>query len=689
MMMLYQTLVLVAAFSFAKSQCPLKCSCFHVPIYPENGELLIFSTVKCSTLNINESLLVPNDTREIIFEGTNVDLELFTENKEFWNALPNLTRVEFNKCKIKSVENVSFNLERLKSLQISNSNLTESLCFNLTELLTLDLSQNKLTSVKNSFTFLVNLQVLNLSANHLVLTEKSFYGLNNLKSLDLSDNQIKQLSDKIFLPLTNLQYLNISKNRLKILNEEWFGNLIHLQQLDVSQNQLEKVIPGNLEFPNLMRLFLAENPNLGISKPPTLLIGMGSRLQTVDASNTGLENVPSALTHSIRALKLSKNSIVTISCGELDYYPLLQVLDFTSNKLKTIEDDALGRLESLTIVYLSENWMVNVPGSLPERLEILHLDKNYIGTIRFGDFLGLKQLELLNLSDNNITKIEENSFNHLLSLSSLDLSRNPLYIPPGLLTIPGKLQSLRLSGIPSLLPAKEVTFPLTTPEYLIILDLSYSPGLAHQLLADTAALAASRQLQELDLSVAGLEYIRSDLLHYLPQLRTLHLKGNPLNCTDLQWLAMWMRRQGEYENREVTCVYPGDIWGVPLIDLQGLDTKVTTTTYTETTITTTSEYQHSINVTEATTIYDNNTMNIEFYEVIGNNGTMMATSHHYYSEKISSLHHPGMLILILGVLLTTAILTVLTTQLSKKRRRQTATMMDMEVGNLPGVTELW
>ncbi|KAI4460055.1 astrocytic leucine-rich repeat molecule-related [Holotrichia oblita] len=695
-------LVTVSLAAMAKDyECPERCSCEQVPRYnlPISPEKVSVHARCRSPFNLTQ---LPDVVGKITFENSPIDLEVILDDLDYAFSL---TGLDFTNCSF-NASNVTFNSEQITHLSLRNSDLSSTvLALNLTNLEILDLSNDKVKVFKyRPYRTLSNLQVLNLSANGAhSIKDGYFTGLSDLKCLDLSNNNLSILNDKILLPLSNLQYLNLSNNRLEVLNEACFSSLLRLQQLDVSWNRLAKVVPGNLELPSLARLLLAGNPRLGNSRKPTLLVGTGRRLQTVDASRTGLKQVPAALTHSIRTLRLAGNSIKTINCGDLDTYPLLQVLDFASNELKQIEDDALGRLDSLSVLYLTDNKLSNIPKSLPEKLKVLHLERNRIKTLQSNDFQNLNQLETLLLCDNKITSIQENAFNSLFSIVSLDLSRNPLEnLPPGMLTTSGKLEILRLSGIPALPQLEEATFPLTSTEYLIILDLSKSPGLAHQLLGDTAALIAARELQELNLADTDIEYVRSDILHYLPQLRLLHLQGNPLNCTNLYWLAVWMRKQDEDVHAKVTCASPAEFWSIPLVDLQEIEDH---------------ELEHTTEISEqkSSTKFD---YNFTYFEqsfdlkVIKQNKSEIKNSDNksreyeiYESENTTTstgklamycagndhekiLAHPGMIILVFSLLATAVILVLITSRISKKRNLR-QTQSEMEVSSIPSVTELW
>lgn len=577
--------LVVAALGLAvqAAHCPDGCSCRE-------------SVLSCSG---PPAELLPGTTVVLSIHAAETPLDLLPLLEALRDAeLPNLFQLDLANCSIDSLANSSFNsLAHLRTLDLSHNYIGElpqdadSVYGNLTALRTLDLSGNLIRSVCGyPFRTLSALRLLNLSANAIeVISVDGLRGPELLQSLDLSANNLTELPDRVFVPLVSLQHLNLSGNKLRTLADGCFGSLLRLQQLDVSWNQLNHVAPSTLQaLPSLSRLLLADNPDLGGSvKEAALLVGTGRRLQTVDASRTGLKHVPATLTHSVRTLRLAGNVISAVRCGDLDSYPLLQLLDLTANKLNEIEEDALGRLEMLTVLYLTNNKLRAIPRSLPDRLEILHLEFNRIEQIVSGDLLGLPKLEVLLLNDNVIKVVQEGAFSQVSSLITLDLSNNPISILPGdTLAGPAQLQMLRLSELTVDPPAEDMAFPIPAPEHLVRLDLSGSSGLARQLLADTAALAAFRELQELNLANADLINIRSDLLHYLPQMHEFHLTGNRLNCTGLLWLALWMRRQDMLEYRQVTCFYPPELYGTLVVDLQDIDVQEITssTTFRTTTV---------------------------------------------------------------------------------------------------------
>ena len=479
----------------------------------------------------------------------------------------------------------------------------------------LDLSFNKISCLNNSvFSGLQSLRLLNLAGNNLEsLKGDCFHGMTSLQELDVSANHISSLDDGAFSELNNLQRLNLSGNRLHALGDQCFRGLLHLQQLDVSRNHISSVSPGTFQsMGSLMELILADNPVLGrLQQELMVLVGTGRRLQTVDVSRSGLTQVPAALTRSIRTLKLAGNSVTTIRCGDLDSYPLLQLLNLADNQLEELEEDALGRLEVLSTLYLSGNHLLIIPRSLPAGLITLHLQRNHIQQLNSSDLQGLPRLKHLSLRCSGIKVIQNGAFSQLTALETLDISENPLKSLPGNALSGPLMTVLRLSHLGGILSSvsdtKEMSFPVTSPERLEVLELDSSPALAQQLLADTAALAAFRQLRELNLINTGLTNLRSDLFHFLPRLRTLRLNGNQWECEGMLWLANWIHQQQKHQKQELEtslqgayCASPPQLASTPITKLHDADFNITTNSNGSSTATVFSMPVES-NIYEATT----------------------------------------------------------------------------------------
>ncbi|KAL2717466.1 hypothetical protein V1478_013166 [Vespula squamosa] len=589
---------ILLALMASGSACPDLCVCQQGVIVDRDSP--VFADVTCRG-RVPELSEVPDNTRRLSVEEAeehevtsflteleaSTDLESnstsLTTNESrsatIEAALPYLDELTMTNCSLTSL-NVSWHgFERLRLLNLSYNevpHLSDARVSSLIGLTCLDLSNNLLKDVNvGVFRTLSELARLHLRRNEIAMVhEDAFRGLDRLEFLDLSDNRLADLPDSALTPLYSLQKLDLSGNQLQVLGARWFESLDKLRELDVSRNGLAKAASGTLQpLPGLSVLRLAENPLE--EKDVSLLLGTGRRLETVDASRTGLARVPAALTRSVRALRLAGNKLTTIRGGDLDSYPLLRMLDISDNRLTEIEDDALGRLEVLEELDVSGNLLTKTPGSLPSSLTVLNLRRNGITILKANDFQELRNLRSLMLNDNDIGQIEVGSFSQLLALKELDLSDNPIKaLTVNALSGPSNLAKLRMSGLTSLQEKSQqqgdMAFPVQTPERLIVLDVQRSPVLARQLLTDDAALSACKSLLELNLSETNLTALRSDLPYLLPQLRVLRLAGNDWSCTeDLYWLGQWLREHKEQTyNLELSqCAAPEELSGMNLRDL--------------------------------------------------------------------------------------------------------------------------
>jgi Leucine rich repeat len=130
----------------------------------------------------------------------------------------------------------------------------------------------------------------------------------------------------------------------------------------------------------------------------------------------------------------------------LDSYPLLQHLVLSHNLIFDIEDDALGRLEILTALYLDHNQLTRIPTSLPSSLVQLHLSANTISDIQPAVFAHLTSLLTLDLSANRIGYLQELPLPNLITL---DMREGALHgVSQAVVTTSPKLKDLLLDGNP-------------------------------------------------------------------------------------------------------------------------------------------------------------------------------------------------------------------------------------------------
>lgn len=585
------TLLLASAASSGSSACPEACQCSRVsskepPINPDEYER---TEIHCTGKTPRIGSLPEKNVGRLVVEGTEpyAITNMLRNFATLWasnnTGVKSLEELAIINCSLPHLNMTSRDTNGLsvRKLNLSDNLFTETRALRidseaLKRLERLDLSSNRLGRVRReAFVNFSSLVQLTLRRNIIrVVEEGAFTGLGVLENLDLSENRLATLREDAFVPLYFLQKLDLSGNELRALDGRWFDSLGRLRELDVSRNRFassqvsaltadnkveskpddEATRAGALEaLPfGLTVLRLADNPLMVLEL--SLVLGSGRRLETVDASRIGLDRVPPALTRSVRVLILSGNKLTTIRSGDFDSYPLLRLLDLSNNSLRVVEEDALGRLEVLEKLDLSGNRLTELPQSLPGSLVNLVIRYNSISRLTPKDLQGLSKLEGLFIDSNTISEIEEGSMSQLTLLTELDVSDNPLkQLPANTFGGPRSLVVLRMSGLVSLEWEREkradMAFPVPAPERLVSLDLSRSPALAAQLLADEAALSACKSLRRLNLARTNLTTLRSDLAYLLPQLHTLGLSDNEWNCTsanaDLYWIVDWIKQHEE------------------------------------------------------------------------------------------------------------------------------------------------
>lgn len=110
-------------------------------------------------------------------------------------------------------------------------------------------------------------------------------------------------------------------------------------------------------------------------------------------------------------------SLQIIASGDFESYPFLHKLILSQNNLSSIEEDALGRLEMLTILHLDHNKLTQIPSSLPSSLIKLYMQNNRIMELNSNDLMSLINLQVLDLSNNKIIYMPQLTLPALLLLS--------------------------------------------------------------------------------------------------------------------------------------------------------------------------------------------------------------------------------------------------------------------------------
>ncbi|KAM6433462.1 toll-like receptor 5 [Rhynochetos jubatus] len=271
----------------------------------------------------------------------------------------------------------------------------------------LDISSGYIFSL-NSLIFqsLGSLEVLNLFKNKInQIHRQAFFGLGNLKTLNLSSNLLGELYDYSFEGLDSVMYIDLQQNHIGIISGKSFSNLVSLKIIDLRDNAIKK-IPS---FPHLTSAFLGDNK---------LMSAVGTAIVAT-------------------YLELERNWLANLG----DLYILFQVPDvqyifLKQNRLSYCEkSDNVIENNQLIYMDLGENMLqlvwerglcLDVFRAL-SKLQVLHLNNNYLSALPREIFRGLTSLKRLNLASNLLSHLSPGLFPQ--SLANLNLSGNQLFSP--------------------------------------------------------------------------------------------------------------------------------------------------------------------------------------------------------------------------------------------------------------------
>ncbi|NWH89684.1 TLR5 protein, partial [Aegithalos caudatus] len=256
------------------------------------------------------------------------------------------------------------------------------------------------------FQSLGNLESLNLFKNKINQIQRhAFFGLDNLKTLNLSGNLLGELYDYTFEGLRSVTYIDLQQNHIGMIGDKSFVQLVNLKVIDLRDNAIKR-LPS---FPHLTSAFLGDNK----------LMSVADRRITA--------------TH----LELERNWLADLG----DLYVLFQIPDlqyiflkqnrfsYCVKRANVIENNQLVYMDlgknMLQLVW-ERDLCLDVFGALP-KLQVLHLNNNYLSALPQEIFRGLTSLKRLNLASNLLSHLSPGLFPQ--SLTNLNLSGNQLFSP--------------------------------------------------------------------------------------------------------------------------------------------------------------------------------------------------------------------------------------------------------------------
>lgn len=362
-------------------------------------------------------------------------------------------------------------LEQLLVLDLSGNQLTSNHVDNgtfsgLIRLIILDLSHNALTRIDSkTFKDLFFLQILNLRNNSIgFIEDNAFLPLYNLHTLNLAENRLNTIGPQLFNGLFVLSKLTLNNNLVVAVDPRAFQNCSALKELDLSSNALAEVPEAIQELSFLKTLDLGENQISEFRNGSFKNLNQLTGLRLID-------NIIGNLTRgmlwdlpSLQVLNLAKNKIQTIERGTFDRNTQIEAIRLDANFLTDI-NGVFATLATLLWLNLSENHLVWFDYAfIPSNLKWLDIHGNFIEYLnnyyKIQDEIGVKTLdashnriteispmsipnsiELLFINNNFIKKIHPNTFIDKTNLTRVDMYANDL--------VNVDLNALRIAHVPS------------------------------------------------------------------------------------------------------------------------------------------------------------------------------------------------------------------------------------------------
>jgi len=262
----------------------------------------------------------------------------------------------------------------------------------------------------------------------------------------------------------------------------------------------------------------------------------------------------------IRVFWLGENNITMLEKDSFASMTLLDVLYIYDCGLRTIQLGAFNGLTKLTELTVRDNEISEIiPGTFKNlnNLEFLHLYHNGIKQLDSDVFSGLVNLKVIDLALNEIERLDNAVFSGLVNLESIYLGSNYItHLESTLFSGLVNLESLDLgvnqiqylhSGMFLGLPNLQYLNLNKNPGFQIPTDRNFisSHSLSHLAISacDISSLSVETfanvsSLKSLDLSFNNLRTLDINILKALPELSTLYLYGNPLQC-DCQLQEVW------------------------------------------------------------------------------------------------------------------------------------------------------
>lgn len=375
-----------------------------------------------------------------LFHNSREIREIYMQN----NELETLPKRIFNRLEQLLVLDLSAN--KLRSDHIEDDTFG-----GLIRLIVLDLSHNAVTRIaRNMYKDLFFLQILSLNNNTIgFIEDNAFSPLFNLHTLNLGQNKLHAIEDHVFNGLFILNKLNLNNNMLSYVSENAFKNCSDLKELDLSSNKLTKVPEAILQLPFLKSLDMGENLLTEIANNSFQNLSQLTGLRLIDNQIGNLTAGMFWGLPSLQVLNLAKNKIQSIETETFQRNTQLEAVRLDGNFISDI-NGVFVALTKLLWLNLSENHLVwfdfaFIPGSLKwldihanfveilgnyykiqNELHVKTLDASHNRLVALSSMSIPNSVELLFINNNFISTIETDSFLDKRNLTRVDMYANAI-----------------------------------------------------------------------------------------------------------------------------------------------------------------------------------------------------------------------------------------------------------------------
>ncbi|KAJ7986123.1 hypothetical protein DPEC_G00347530 [Dallia pectoralis] len=365
----------------------------------ELSTLARMSHLKNIDLRLNGLRSVKTEALEAVKQVTQLDLR---DNLLVSLDLSTVCSLETLYCQRNQLGALTLSGFTLRTLHASSNRLTTVNIYPVPNQLTqMDLSRNLLDYLPDWVCDSRKVEVVDVTHNFLSELPARLLRSLSLRKLLAGNNVLQRLPD--LLDHVPLEVLDLQHNKLGELPESLFYKALNLKNLNVSANALETIPPSSQSeesLSTLQELYLTGN-NLN-ENCAALLVGH----------------------QNLRVLHMAYNQLLSFPASKLSKLELLEELNLSGNKLKTIPS-TVSSCKRLHTLIAHSNHISVFPEilNLPE-IKLVDLSCNELTEILLPDSLPAT-LHELDLTGNSSLILEHKTLNMFSHITTLKLDQKP------------------------------------------------------------------------------------------------------------------------------------------------------------------------------------------------------------------------------------------------------------------------